>query len=151
MKLRELAPDDCMELVRAGRLARLACCRDDRPYVVPIHYGVDGNVLYSFTMPGRKLDMMRANPFVCLEIDKFDHGHEWTSVVVDGVFRELENEENRSRERIHAWSLLQLNIDWWEPGAFKPQQQPVHSKSPHVFFAIEISAVSGRHASKDDS
>jgi nitroimidazol reductase NimA-like FMN-containing flavoprotein (pyridoxamine 5'-phosphate oxidase superfamily) len=151
MMVQELALSDCMELIRVNRVARLACCSNDRPYVVPIHYAVEGTVLYGFTMPGRKLDMMRANPFVCLEIDEFGHGHEWTSVVVDGVFRELTDEEGRNQERIHAWSLLKTHLDWWEPGALKPQPQPIVSKSPHIFFAIEMSAISGRHAGKSDS
>ena len=151
MLVQELALADSKEFIKAGRLARLACCSNDRPYLVPIHYAVEGNVLYSFTMPSRELGMMRASPFVCVEIDELDHGYEWTSVVVDGVFRELTDEEGRKQEMIHAWSLLKTHIDWLEPGALKPSPQPIVSKSPHVFFAIEMSAISGRHARKGDS
>jgi nitroimidazol reductase NimA-like FMN-containing flavoprotein (pyridoxamine 5'-phosphate oxidase superfamily) len=138
-----------MDLVSAGWLARLACCLDDRPYVVPIHYVADRSVLYSFTMPGRKLDIMRSNPFVCLEIDAFESGSEWRSVVVEGTFRALPNEDGRNAERLHAWDLLQSHVDWWEPGALKPKPMPVLAKSPHVFFAIDIAQMSGRHAITD--
>lgn len=146
MMVEEMSADACMAMVATGRLARLGCCLDNRPYVVPIHYAADHAVLYGFTMPGRKLDMMRANPAVCLEIDAFETGHAWRSVVLEGTFRELSNEEGHNRERLHAFDLLQTHLDWWEPGALKPRPMPIQGRSPHVFFAIEIAAISGRHA-----
>nr|WP_324280228.1 MULTISPECIES: pyridoxamine 5'-phosphate oxidase family protein [Sinorhizobium] len=48
-------------IVAAGDLARLGCCRDGQPYVVPIRYALSGNRIYCFSMSGQKIDWTRNN------------------------------------------------------------------------------------------
>ena len=62
MFVQEMTREECVALASAGRLGRLACARDNRPYVVPIHYTFADNYLYGFSMPGQKVDWMRTNP-----------------------------------------------------------------------------------------
>lgn len=41
-----------------------------RPYIVPMHYGYDNGTLYFHSAPsGRKIDVLRASPEVCFEIE----------------------------------------------------------------------------------
>lgn len=146
MMIREMTHNECIAMIAGQRLARLACAGNGVPYVVPVCYAYSGNRLYAFTMPGRKLDMLRANPRACLLVDALETKQRWKSVVVDAVFHELPDSDELHHERLKAWSLLAEDFDWWEPGALRPRQQPTVAMSPHVFFELEIITVSGREA-----
>lgn len=146
MIVRELAKDDCTALIAASGLARLACAQDGRPYIVPIFYAYANHCAYAFTMPGRKLETMRANPNVALLVEEAAKGRLWKSVVAEGRFEELPDRIGFKSEREHAWSLLNKRANWWEPGALKPIPSPLADHSLHVFFRIHIEQISGREA-----
>lgn len=130
MMIREMTHNECAATIAAQRLARLACAENDSPYVVPICYACSASRLFAFSMPRKKLDILHANPRACLLADATEELHE---------------------ERLKAWALLAKDFDWWEPGALKPQPQPVVTTSPHVFFELKILAMSGREAMSETS
>ncbi|CAN7680923.1 pyridoxamine 5'-phosphate oxidase family protein [Rhizobium sp. LjRoot30] len=146
MMIREMTQKKCTATVAAQRLARLACAEGNTPYIVPICYAYSASRLFVFSMPGKKLDILHVNPRVCLLIDALETRHQWKSVIVDALFHELPDTAELHEERLKAWALLARDFDWWEPGALKPQPQPVAAKSPHVFFELEILTMSGREA-----
>lgn len=148
--VREMTHNECIATIADQRLARLACAKDNIPYVIPIYYAYSGNRIYVFAMPGKKLDYLRSNPHVCLQIDKYRDKHNWVSIVVDAAFQELPDDEQYHDERLHAWELLAHYFDWWEAGAIKTHHQPVRGSSPHVFFALDIIAVSGIEATEGE-
>ncbi|MDI7864470.1 pyridoxamine 5'-phosphate oxidase family protein [Rhizobiaceae bacterium n13] len=150
MDVKELTREECMGVVAAGRLAHLACCRGELPYVIPIYYALDGNYLYSFSMVGKKIEWLRENPHACLLIEQFKGEHGWASVLISGQYQELPDTEQWHQERIHAWSLLEHHTNWWEPGALKPQAQPLADHYSHVFYSIGIEEITGRSALPGD-
>ena len=145
MNIREMQHSDCIGMLSSGRLARLACCKDNIPYIVPISFRYVENHILSFSRPGKKIDWMRENPRVCLEIEQLADKIQWKCLLVEGSFRELKNRD----EREYAWSLLQRDNDWWEPGGIKPAAQHVKESLDPVYFKIEIDRMSGREAFKD--
>ena len=147
MLIRTLSVLECTKILTANRVARLACAKDGQPYVVPVHYAYAGNHLYVFSMPGKKIDWMRANPLVSVQVDERGEGRGWQSVVVDGRYEELPDRIGHKLERDHAWTLLSKHADWWEPGALKPVVPPVSDSTPHVFFRILVELGSGREES----
>ncbi|MER9838869.1 pyridoxamine 5'-phosphate oxidase family protein [Mesorhizobium sp. M0145] len=146
MLIRTLSALECTKLLTANRVGHLACAKDGHPYVVPFYYAQADNHLYAFSMPGKKVDWMRANPLVCVQVDKRGQGRAWRSVVVDGVYEELPDRIGYKVQRDHAWSVLSKHVDWLEPGALKPITPPVSDSTPHVFFRIVIKQASGREA-----
>jgi nitroimidazol reductase NimA-like FMN-containing flavoprotein (pyridoxamine 5'-phosphate oxidase superfamily) len=144
MNVQMMSYDECTALIKKRWLARLGCADRNVPYVIPVQYCCSGDRLYVFTLPGKKLDIMRRNPHVCVQIDQLKSRHSWKSVVADTRFIDLSTEECRE-EKDQAWSLLAKHIDWWEPGALKPAGKvadtPLHK---HIFFALEILDLSGR-------
>lgn len=60
MLIRTLSVLECTRLLGANRVARLACAKDGQPYVVPLHYAYSDAHLYAFSMPGKKIEWMRA-------------------------------------------------------------------------------------------
>lgn len=120
MLIRSLNTLECTKVLTANRLGRLACAREGRPYVVPIHFAYGDKHLYAFSRPGKKIERMCANPLVSVLIEERGQGREWKSVVVDGRYEELPDRIGHKVQRDHAWALLSKHSDWWEPGALKP-------------------------------
>jgi nitroimidazol reductase NimA-like FMN-containing flavoprotein (pyridoxamine 5'-phosphate oxidase superfamily) len=143
MIVKELTQRECIDILMASSLGHLACAKDNRPYVVPITFTFADNHIYSFSLTGQKIEWMRKNPQVCLQVDDFKEGRAWKSVVVQGVYEELPDRIGSKREREHAWSLLSKHANWWEPGGLKPV--PAAGTS-HVFYRIQIETLTGRHA-----
>ncbi|MER9890720.1 pyridoxamine 5'-phosphate oxidase family protein [Mesorhizobium sp. M0119] len=146
MLIRTLSALECTKLLTANRVGHLACAKDGQPYVVPFYYAHADNHLYAFSIPGKKVDWMRVNALVCVQVDERGQGRAWRSVVVDGVYEELPDRIGYKVQRDHAWSVLSKHVDWWEPGALKPVTPPVSDSTPHVFFRIVIKQASGREA-----
>jgi nitroimidazol reductase NimA-like FMN-containing flavoprotein (pyridoxamine 5'-phosphate oxidase superfamily) len=141
MMIEEMREADCYSIVVRERMGRLGCCLNSQPYIVPIFYTYAETRLFSFSMPGRKVDFMRQNPLVCVQIDHFSDQHHWKSIVIEGKFRELRELD----ERQHGWEILQYRNDWWEPGALKPNHSTeIVSERSHLFYTISIDRISGR-------
>ncbi|AAK65280.1 pyridoxamine 5'-phosphate oxidase family protein [Sinorhizobium meliloti] len=150
MFVKEMSRHECNSVIQAGHVARLACCKEGMPYIVPINYAFTGQCLYGFSMPGQKTDWMRENPHVCLEIEEISGERQWKSVLVFGRYQELPPEGQWHNECMHAWSLLQSRPNWWEPGGLKPGKPEIAAASPHVFFCVDIDEITGRAAFEGD-
>lgn len=144
MIVRELPVEECRVALSQSTFGRLACCHEGQPYIVPLHFAVDEGFVYSFSMPGQKIDWMRANPRVCLELDSVHRQDDWTSIVMTGRFEELTDTTEFQRERRHALRLLQKRAMWWEPGAIAPTTHVARDESATVVFRIDIEHLSGR-------
>lgn len=146
MIIRALDRDECIQLLQANRLARLACADAGKPYLVTMFYAYREDYLFAFTLPGRKLETMRANPNVAMLVESHGGGKEWKSVLAEGRFEELPDEIGTKRMREQAWSLLSQHDGWWSPGALKPLSPPQSDTREHIFFRINIERLSGREA-----
>ena len=96
-----LPVDGIEELLRTAIVGRIACCGhgaagDGRPYLVPLAYGYDGVSIYAHSGPGRKLDLMRAEPRVTFEVDEAQAPDRWRSVIAEGTFEEITDPDERS-------------------------------------------------------
>ena len=107
MVIQEMRRDDCLHVLARTRLGRLACARENQSYIVPIYFAYHEPFLYGFTTPGQKVDWMRSNPLVCVELDEVGDSDEWTSVVIFGRYEELPETSEWEQERARAHDLLQ--------------------------------------------
>jgi uncharacterized protein len=91
MIIREMSEEECLQALSKTRLARLGCAHENQPYVVPVYFTYDEatRCLYGFTTPGQKIEWMRANPLVCVEVDDVTAYDQWVSVIAIGRFEEL--------------------------------------------------------------
>jgi nitroimidazol reductase NimA-like FMN-containing flavoprotein (pyridoxamine 5'-phosphate oxidase superfamily) len=145
MQIHELSDAECRAILKRGHLARLACSRNDQPYIVPVHYDFDGGALYSFSMLGQKIDWMRSNPKVCLEVDEITDKSEWTTVVVFGRYQELTDSSADSVARSRARELFEKRPEWWYPAAGKTQGSERHVP---IVYRIRVERLSGRRAKR---
>jgi nitroimidazol reductase NimA-like FMN-containing flavoprotein (pyridoxamine 5'-phosphate oxidase superfamily) len=147
MIIHQLTTPQCHDVLGRTGLGRIACARDDQPYIVPILFYFDGRegCLYSFSMAGQKIDWMRANPKVCMEVDEISDQLHWTTVIVFGRYEEIDHPEAMdARQRAH--DLFQQRTEWWLPGAGKLATG--EERSTPVVFRIRIDRVSGRRTDR---
>jgi hypothetical protein len=104
MIIREMSEAECLQVLARARLARLACALENQPYVVPVYltYDEDSRCLYGFTTPGQKVEWMRANPLVCVEVDRIAAYDQWVSVIAFGRFEELPETTESDGARLKA-------------------------------------------------
>jgi nitroimidazol reductase NimA-like FMN-containing flavoprotein (pyridoxamine 5'-phosphate oxidase superfamily) len=96
-------------IVQACTVCRVGLAVDSEPYVVPVSFGFDGESVYFHTArDGRKIDMMTANPRVCVQFERGvelvedkDEACGWNiryeSVIGFGAVVELVDEPAKSR------------------------------------------------------
>ena len=145
MVIRELTEDECRQALERLGVGRLACARDNQPYIVPIAFSCDGRHLYGFSTPGQKIEWMRANPLVCVEVDELTSRDQWMSVVVFGRYEELPDTPKHAADLARAQQVLRAS--WWEytsiPGAeWRRKAGPF---TP-VFYRIHIDNLTGHQA-----
>jgi nitroimidazol reductase NimA-like FMN-containing flavoprotein (pyridoxamine 5'-phosphate oxidase superfamily) len=86
---RMLSESEARDLIADGRIGRLGCVDNGEPYVVPINYVFEDGSIYSHSLPGRKIDVLRAHPRACLQVDEIENNFEWRSVIAYGSFEEI--------------------------------------------------------------
>ena len=143
MRVRELSQTACKRFLTRATVARIACARDGQPYVVPVGVVFDGTDLYSFSTLGQKVEWMRTNPRVCVEVDEIEDERHWTSVVAFGRFEELTRSVADRRARAHAEEVLGRRDNFWVPGAARTT---VREPTTPVLFRVVIETMSGRQA-----
>jgi nitroimidazol reductase NimA-like FMN-containing flavoprotein (pyridoxamine 5'-phosphate oxidase superfamily) len=126
-----LQPDEIEELLYRHHVGHLACVTDGRPYVVPITYAYAGGCIYGHTLPGRKVEALRAYPHVCFEVEEQAGQATWGSVVAEGVYEELRD----PLERRLALHLL---------AKATPAATPPTTTATGVVFRLRLTEKSGR-------
>ena len=73
MPMRSLLEKERQELLTSARIGRLGCVNDGEPYVVPINYFFEGGSVYSHSLPGHKIEILRSHPRACLQVDDIEN------------------------------------------------------------------------------
>ena len=150
MLVTEMGRQECKALLARLGIGRLACARDNQPYIVPIYFVFESDRLYGFSTMGQKIEWMRLNSLVCVEADEVESHIEWSSVVVLGRYEEFPDTPEYSKRRQEAQSLLEKKRPlWWQIGFAATQIRERFDRDITVFYCIHIQQISGRHASSD--
>jgi nitroimidazol reductase NimA-like FMN-containing flavoprotein (pyridoxamine 5'-phosphate oxidase superfamily) len=100
--------DSLDRIIHQCKYCSLALCDGDRPYVVPVSFGYDGErVFIHSATEGRKVDLLRRNPSVTLLFTLTGElrtqgpvcswGMAYESVVITGTARELVQADEKQR------------------------------------------------------
>jgi nitroimidazol reductase NimA-like FMN-containing flavoprotein (pyridoxamine 5'-phosphate oxidase superfamily) len=149
MQIEEMTLKECYQALAHYNFGRLGCARNNQPYIVPIFFAFHGGSLYGsnvycFSRMGQKIDWMRGNPLVCLEIDDVKSQWDWMSVVVLGRFEELTDTAEHEVARRHAYELLSKRRVWWEPASLNVRQTEQHYGVNPIYYRISIDQLTGR-------
>ena len=142
MRIDELNETECREFLSRTSMARLGCSLNDQPYIIPVGFAYEDDFIYVFATLGKKIEWMRTNPKVCVQVDESKGQSDWTSVIANGEYQELP-EPKFAKEREHARSLLQKRHHWWLNALAERRIQMRDQDIEPVFFRIHIQSLSG--------
>ena len=148
MHVHELTIAQCKEVLGRTSLGRLACARDHQPYIVPSFFSVDlgENCLYGFSTVGRKIEWMRDNPKVCVEVEEIVDEYHWTTVLITGRYAEIRDQKQESGVLERVRGLFQQRPEWWLPATASLATGEEHDQP--VFYRIWIDGLTGRRAAR---
>ena len=140
-----LSTPEAEALLNNSIYGHLGCHALGKTYVIPISYAFDGKYIYCHTEEGLKMEIMRRNPSVCFQVQSMDTIANWKSVIVQGTFEELKDEERQKgiaallNRKVPAvvTETVKLSPDW-------PFTDPAHIEIPGIIFRISVAEISGR-------
>jgi uncharacterized protein len=145
----KMSVQESQELISRLGFGRLACSRNNQPYIVPIYFASDSDHLYGFATMGQKIEWMRSNPLVCVEIDEIKSHVDWASVVLRGRYEELPDTPEFETHRQQAHALLEKRSLWWQTACAAAQTRAKTTQDIPVLYCIHIEEMSGRRVSAD--
>ena len=107
--MKMLNNDEARHLFDVARVARLGCIVNGEPYVVPINCLLDGEYLYSHSLPGLKITGLRENPRACIQIDDIESDLHWRSAIAFGNYEEITKPNERAdvlKKLLHKFPML---------------------------------------------
>ena len=145
--IHELAPGECEAVLQRATIGRVACAKDGQPYIVPVHVAFHERYLYGVATLGQKIEWMRTNSRVCVEVEEIaDSATPGPTVLVFGHYEELPSTTNRSGGAGPREELLAHGSVFWLPATAKV---PSHEHATPVLYRISIIRVTGRRMSRE--
>jgi len=144
--LGDLSKRQIIDLLTKKVIGRIGCNANGETYIVPINYVFKDNAIYCHSALGKKIEMMRANPAVCFQVDEIKDTFRWQSVILTGTYSELSDELRQQ--------AMQGIIHRIMPLTDKPTEEPSHGIKPEdrvniIVFKIELTSVSGKFEDHD--
>jgi uncharacterized protein len=146
MQVHELDRDECLEILGRIPIGHLACARDGQPYIVPIHFSFDAehSCLYAISPAGQKIDWMRENPKVCVEVEDIASQAQWSTVLVFGRYEEVSREPRDATTRSRVERLFEQRERWWFPAAARMGSRKLGEM---IVYRVVIDRFTGRRTS----
>jgi nitroimidazol reductase NimA-like FMN-containing flavoprotein (pyridoxamine 5'-phosphate oxidase superfamily) len=142
----ELDDRQIESLLHEETVARIAYVdRRGSPYIVPVTYAYDGESFFGYSPDGSKLEGMRHEPHVCVEVDRVRDAADWQSVVAFGRFEELRGDAAVDAVRRISERLTTLARAFVLPDAAR-RSYVARLGAPGIAYRIRIERKSGRFA-----
>jgi nitroimidazol reductase NimA-like FMN-containing flavoprotein (pyridoxamine 5'-phosphate oxidase superfamily) len=119
LEIEEMSREDMKDMLRQVGYGHLGCSRNNEPYVVPVHYAYSEAFIYLYTTEGKKVEIIRENPRVCLQVESVTDNQNWKSVIVTGDAEQVVNEEEREKAlemiaEINPTLMPAVSVHWMD-------------------------------------
>jgi len=146
IEIEEMRESEAREVLGTINYAHLAVAKDNIPYVVPVHYAFDGSELFIYTTEGKKADIIRVNPEICLQAEDVEDNENWKSVMVSGTAEQLTNEDDRQKAldlilKVNPRLTPAISIRWMDSWV---------RENIEVIYRITPRSITGRQTIKRD-
>lgn len=144
-----LTNEEIEQLLTSQYIARLGCCDKGKPYIVPVTYAFipSKKEFIGVSAEGLKINMIRNNPIVCLEIEKIQDIANWQSVIAWGNFEEIKGADARNvlHDFVkHVTSLINdentIQVKFLRDISFSSSED----KSDFIVYRIRVSEITGK-------
>lgn len=89
----DLTLSECEQVLKDNHYAHLGCIDGGQPYVFPITYVYKDGFFHGLSLEGHKIDILRKNPNMCIQVQTVQSEYEWESVMCWGTFEEVTDEK----------------------------------------------------------
>lgn len=144
IEVQEMENSEIEKILARVHYGHLACARDNRPYIVPIHFAYDKPDIYIYTTDGLKTEIIRANPQVCLQVEEVKDNDEWRSVIVHGNAERITDR----KEREEAVKLVVATNPTLTPAISIRWMDQWIRENVEVVYRIKPSEITGRSTVK---
>lgn len=147
LEIEEMETDEIHDLIASSNYAHLGCSRDDEPYVVPINYAFVDPHIYIYTTEGKKADILKANPRVCLQIEAVKDRTDWRSAIVHATANEVRDSDERERAvrailKINPTLTPAISVHWMDDWV---------RENIEILFRLDVTSKTGRRTAKSRS
>jgi nitroimidazol reductase NimA-like FMN-containing flavoprotein (pyridoxamine 5'-phosphate oxidase superfamily) len=148
-KEKEVSDREAVEaILQRAQVCRIAFSKDDIPYIAPMIFGYKDSTVYLHSAPeGKKIDMLRANPNVCFEVDvdqelvkaetACDWGMKYRSVIAFGKAHIIEDAADMKK-------ALDIIMGHYSPGV--TYDYPSSMLEHMAVIRIDLDSVSVKHS-----
>lgn len=144
-----LSSEEIEEVLRHSVFGRIGCHDKGRTYVVPVNFIYDGSAVICHSAAGLKIQMMRNNPEVCLQVDIVRDFMNWKSVVAWGTYTEIsDTAEQQAAMKLFVDRTMKIKIS---ETAVLPETAPmrIHPQTPGhitpIVYKIILHEKTGRY------
>lgn len=138
----ELNQIEIEEVLNNNSIGRLGYTDSKDIYIVPMNYRYNSNTIQCYSLEGKKIEMMRKNPSVCFEIDEIIDSNHWKTVVINGQFEEITDENELVLLRpIYTEYMLRKKVTL-NPSSGIEEDPSLHTKQ--IFYRINLQKSTGR-------
>lgn len=148
-----LAENECRDFLKQEVLGRIGCCNNGETYIIPVNYLFDDSCIIAHSQEGKKIEMMRANPRVCFEVDQMKSLQSWTSVIAWGYYQEItDNTEkwNALHDFVNRMMYFKISQTARPPEMSPSRTRPRSGKIKTVVFKIVLDKLTGRYEQEED-
>lgn len=136
------------ELLQKKFYGHLGCASAKEIYVVPITYVYVNGTVYGYTHEGKKMELIRANPRVCLQVEEVQSGHKWKSAICNGTCTAVSDPSEIQKARLlMAEKFAKIREhEVYDPYFLLIEELNMHSeKEPaSILYKIQLEEVTGK-------
>ncbi len=146
----DLTQAECEEVLGSHYYAHLGCVENDQPFVFPITYLYLEGYFYGYTQEGKKVEIMRKNPNICIQVEQVNGGLvEWKSVMCWGFFEEIIDPEEIQSIRLlladqHGKILVEQGKMEISPMVKIMQERPDEEIKSSVVYRMKPVRITGK-------
>ena len=144
IQVEEMQSEEAEKLLERVGYGHLACCQNDIPYIVPVHYVFEEGAVYIYTTEGHKYDIIRENPNVCMQVEDVSANDDWQSVIVMGKADQITERDEREK----ALALITKQNPTLTPAISVRWMDDWIRENREVIYRIEPVEITGRYSLK---
>tara|TARA_R110002167_G_scaffold162027_2_gene358397 strand:+ start:1880 stop:2335 length:456 start_codon:yes stop_codon:yes gene_type:complete len=144
-----LVKKDCIQLLATNYVGHLAYIENNIPFILPITYYYDPkeNAVFSYSGEGHKIEAMRINKNVSLQVENIQGINNWKSVLVLGSFNELQG--SAAKMYLHKFTQGVKNLlaknEITDAQFINDFSNKLNSGSASIVYRIKINDIIGKY------
>ncbi|TFG74082.1 MAG: flavin mononucleotide-binding protein [Flavobacteriales bacterium] len=144
----DLTSNEGIRILKNNYIGHLGYISQSEPYVIPItyYYNPSDNTIISYSEEGHKINAMRKNGSVSLQVEEIVSNSNWQSVLAHGTYEEIKG--SNAKHLLHLFAEGVKNIlnvkEHKHPEFISEFSSKTYSGGVPVVYRIKIRDIKGK-------